>query len=108
MSIGDISASYGTVYGFDLIWGLVTSPEFDEEHKIMIRQLKNRYSDMNLQPKFFLNIIKNKMKLSDLMDDVYSETTPTQTVKANDDAEKSVFAVRFSRNGTANTKFQFD
>ena len=108
LSIGDISASYGTVYGFDLIWGLVTSPEFDEEHKIMIRQLKNRYSDMNLQPKFFLSLNKPKMKLSDLMDDVFSENTPTHTVKANDDAEKSVFAVRLNRNGTSNTKFQFD
>ena len=108
LSIGDISASYGTVYGFDLIWGLVTSPEFDEEHKIMIRQLKNRYSDMNLQPKFFLSLNKPKMKLSDLVDDVFSENTPTHTMKANDDAERSVFAVRLNRNGTSNTKFQFD
>ena len=108
LSIGDISASYGTVYGFDLIWGLVTSPEFDEEHKIMIRQLKNRYSDMNLQPKFFLGLNKSKMQLYNLSDDVYADNIPTQTVKNNDDAEKSVFAVRFNRNGTSNTKFQFD
>ena len=108
LSIGDISASYGTVYGFDLIWGLVTSPEFDEEHKIMIRQLKNRYSDMNLQPKLFLGLDKPRMKLFDLTDDVFTENNSATTVKANDDAEKSVFAVRFTRNGTANTKFQFD
>lgn len=109
LSIGDISSSYGTVYGFDLIWGLVTTPEFDEEHKIMIRQLKNRYSDMNLQPKFFLSLNKPKMKISDLAEDVFAENIPTKTVKENDDAEKSVFAMRFTRNGMSNkTKFQFD
>ena len=48
------------------------------------------------------------MKLSDLVDDVFSENTPTHTMKANDDAERSVFAVRLNRNGTSNTKFQFD
>lgn len=108
LSISDISSSYGTVFGFDLIWGLVTSPEFDEEHKILIRQLKNRYSDMNLQPKFFLSLNKSKMKITDL-NDVYSENTDIKTLSENDDAERSVFAVRYTRNNfSSNTKFKFE
>ena len=55
-----------------------------------------------------LGLDKPRMKLFDLTDDVFSENSSSATVKANDDAEKSVFAVRFTRNGTANTKFQFD
>ena len=102
LSISDISASYGTVFGFDLLWGLITTPEFDEAHKIMFRQLKNRYSDINLLPRFFLGINKGKMKVFDFLDNSngeYSFTSPSAE-KENDDAEEAMFRNRFTKNRT--------
>lgn len=63
LSITDISESYGLSYSLDLMIGIITTPEFDEQHKILFVQLKNRYSDKNINNKFFLGVNKAKMKL---------------------------------------------
>lgn len=105
LSLTDISASFGTVFGFDLVWGIVTSPEFDENHKILFRQLKNRYSDINLLPKFFLGLNKGKMKIFDLPNSNIGDLqfTNPKAEKERDDAETNLFSNRFTKNGTVNT-----
>lgn len=103
LSISDISASYGTVFGFDLLWGLVTTPEFDADHKILFRQLKNRYSDLNMLPKFFLGINKGKMKVFDYINTSqqnYNFDVSPQAEQENEDAQESIFASRFTKNRT--------
>ena len=103
LSISDIANSYGTVYGFDLLWGLVTTPEFDADHKILFRQLKNRYSDLNLLPKFFLGINKGKMKVFDYINTSqqnYNFELSPKVEQENENAQESIFASRFTKNRT--------
>lgn len=69
LSVSDISASYGAAYGFDAIFALVTSEEFDKEGKIFIKQIKNRYGDVNVSKTFFLGLCKPKMKVYNLLDE---------------------------------------
>ena len=107
LSLSDISASFGTTFGFDLVFGLVSNEEFDSQHKIMIKQLKNRYSDKNLRPTFFLGLNKGKMKVFDMLDTnnqdlEFSDNTVSDVIKENDDAEMNMFSTRYTRNRTAN------
>lgn len=90
LSITDISESYGVTFGCDLIIGIITTPEFDAQHKICYRQLKNRYRDINMNNKFFLGVNKAKMKLYDLSS--YNQGNPNIDAKAELENESEEFA----------------
>lgn len=66
LALTDISESYGLTYGCDLIIGIITTEEFDQQNKICFKQLKNRYKDLKINNKFFLGVCKPKMKLYDI------------------------------------------
>lgn len=68
LSISDISSSHGTTYGFDSLFGIVSTPEFDNDKKILWKQFKNRYADQNVRPTFYLGLNKAKMKVFDRPD----------------------------------------
>lgn len=82
--------SYGVTFGCDLIIGIITTPEFDAQHKICYRQLKNRYRDINMNNKFFLGVNKAKMKLYDLS--AYNQGNPNIDAKAELENESEEFA----------------
>lgn len=110
VSVTDISASYGTVYGFDMLWGIVTSEEFDKKNQILVKQLKNRYSDIGILPTFKVGVNKGKMKVFDLVDSNNQDLSFTRPdlVKEEDDAELNMFSNRFTRNRTAvGNQFKF-
>jgi len=66
VEITDTSESFGLPATADLMIALVRSEEMDELNQIMIKQLKNRYSDPTKYRKFVVGIDRNKMKLYDL------------------------------------------
>lgn len=104
LSITDISSSYSSVFGFDLLLGIITTPEHDQNHRMVIKQLKNRYSDINLLSAFRVSVDKNKMRVTDYinpqtgMSDIPDMPIKQETIKQNDDAERSVFSTRMSIN----------
>lgn len=111
MSITDISASYGTVYGFDMLWGIITSEELDKKAQILIKQLKNRYSDISYLPSFKVGVNKGKMKVFDLVDMNNQDiafTANDKDLREAEDATAYVFGRSYSRNKTLNTSsFKF-
>ena len=64
----DISESFGVAGIADFMIGLIVSDELKELNQIMIKQLKNRYRDMNLNKRFVLGIDRPKMRLYDVED----------------------------------------
>lgn len=104
ISIGDISASYGTVFGFDMLLAIITSPENDQQHRMVVKQLKNRYSDINLMPMFRVSLNKEKMRIGDYVNPNTGETDipdmpmKQEDVQKNDDDERSVFSQNLSKN----------
>ncbi len=118
LSISDISASYGTVFGFDILLGIITTPEHDQNHRMVIKQLKNRYSDINLLPTFRVSVDKDKMRVSDYINpqtgvtDIPDMPVRSETIQQNDDAERSVFSrnlgINHGKNKNPNTSnFKF-
>lgn len=62
----DTSESYGIPFTADIMLAIIASDELNELGQVMIKQLKNRYNDMNNPNKFVVGIDRSKMKLYDL------------------------------------------
>ena len=109
LSLDSISASYAVAYGCDLILGLITTQQDDAEGRLVCRQLKNRYFDINSKLVFRLSVNKEKMRLKDYVNPVTGNSDlemPVSEVAAkdSDDAERSVFSSTMSRNSRRRKK----
>jgi replicative DNA helicase len=62
----DTSESFGLPATADLMFALITSEELEALNQIMVKQLKNRYSDPTTHKRFAIGIDRSKMKLYDV------------------------------------------
>jgi len=62
----DTSESFGLPATADLMFALISSEELEALNQIMVKQLKNRYSDPTTHKRFVLGIDRSKMKLYDV------------------------------------------
>ena len=62
----DTSESFGLPATADLMFALITSEELEELGQIMVKQLKNRYSDPTYYKRFTVGVDRAKMKLYDI------------------------------------------
>jgi archaellum biogenesis ATPase FlaH len=62
----DTSESFGLPATADFMFALVSTEELQQSNQLMVKQLKNRYNDLNLNKRFMVGIDKSKMKLYDL------------------------------------------
>jgi replicative DNA helicase len=65
-SMEDVSESFGTVATADMIFALINTEEFEQINQIMVKQIKNRYSDPTTNKRFMIGIDRAKMKLYDV------------------------------------------
>ena len=61
----DTSESFGLPATADLMFALVSSEELESLGQIMVKQLKNRYNDVNFKKRFVVGIDRSRMKLYD-------------------------------------------
>jgi len=61
----DTSESFGLPATADFMFALITTEELEQLGQIMVKQLKNRYSDPNTYKRFVIGIDRSKMKLYD-------------------------------------------
>jgi len=62
----DTSESFGLPATADLMFALITSEELEALGQIMVKQLKNRYSDPTAFKRFVIGVDRSKMKLYDV------------------------------------------
>ena len=62
----DTSESFGLPATADLMFALISSEELESLGQIMVKQLKNRYSDPTLHKRFVLGVDRAKMRLYDV------------------------------------------
>lgn len=60
--------SFGLPATADLMLALITSEELEKLNQIMIKQLKNRYSDISTHRRFVVGVDRSRMKLYDVED----------------------------------------
>lgn len=59
----DISESFGLPATVDLLWALIRSEDLDAQNRVMIKQLKSRFSDVTKLRRFVVGIERSKFKL---------------------------------------------
>ena len=68
MDLTDTSESFGLPATADLMFALISTEELEQQGRIMVKQLKNRYNDPTNTRKFMIGIDRSKMRLYDIQD----------------------------------------
>ena len=62
----DTSESFGLPATADFMFALISTEELEQLNQIMVKQLKNRFGDPNLNKRFVVGVDRAKMKLYDV------------------------------------------
>ena len=65
VDITDTSESFGLPATADLMFALISTEELESLGQIMVKQLKNRYNDINMNKRFIVGVDRAKMRLYD-------------------------------------------
>jgi replicative DNA helicase len=65
VELTDTSESFGLPATADLMFALISTEELEELGQIMVKQLKNRYNDLNMNKRFVVGVDRSKMRLYD-------------------------------------------
>lgn len=66
VELTDTSESFGLPATADFMFALISTEELEQLNQIMVKQLKNRYSDPSSNKRFMVGIDRKKMRLYDL------------------------------------------
>ena len=66
VGLEDTAESFGLPATADLMFALLSNEELEDLNQICVKQLKNRYSDPNVNRRFVLGLDRAKMKLYDV------------------------------------------
>ena len=104
VELTDTSESFGLPATADLMFALISTEELEQQGQLMVKQLKNRYSDPTKNKRFMLGIDRSKMRLYDL--DNEAQQNITDSGQEDDSAlfDKTEFNVR-RMNDYSNIKF---
>jgi hypothetical protein len=70
VSLTDTAESFGLPATADLMFALISTEELEQMNQLMVKQLKNRYSDPTANKRFMLGVDRSKMRLYDLDESV--------------------------------------
>jgi len=68
VGLEDTSESFGLPATADFMFAIISNENLEEAGQMLIKQLKNRYSDITSNKKFLVGVDRAKMRLSDLGD----------------------------------------
>jgi replicative DNA helicase len=75
--------SFGLPATVDLLLVLIATEELKKLNQIMVKQLKNRYHDMELNKRFVVGVDKTKMKLFDVESSAQTDIVDSGQVQEN-------------------------
>jgi replicative DNA helicase len=104
----DTSESFGLPATVDFMFAMISTDELAELNQIVIKQLKNRYSDPNYYKRFVVGIDRAKMKLYDVEES--AQTGMSDMGKVDDDKplfDKSGFGSRMKNEKKDFSGFNF-
>lgn len=73
VDLTDTSESFGLPATADFMFALIASEELEAINQIMVKQLKNRYNDLNMFKRFVVGIDRSKMRLYDVEDSAQTD-----------------------------------
>lgn len=66
VGLEDTSESFGLPATTDFMFALISTEELENLNQIMVKQLKNRYNDVNYYKRFVIGVDRSRMKLYDV------------------------------------------
>ena len=97
----DTSESFGLPATADFMFALVTNEELEGLNQILVKQLKNRYSDPNYYKRFVVGVDRAKMRLYDAEPDAQNDISDSG--QPDDSPPLNTFG---NRERNMNNKFQ--
>jgi len=91
----DTSESFGLPATADFMFALITNEELESLNQILVKQLKNRYSDPNAFKRFVVGVDRSKMRLYDVEDS--AQVGITDSGQDEDTGPINTFGVRESK-----------
>ncbi len=92
----DVSESFGLPATADLMLAMISTEELEDLDQIMIKQLKNRYSDPGSNKRFVVGIDRSKMRLFDAeegaQDDILGAGIPDKPLNTVGNNERRDFS----------------
>lgn len=82
IELTDTSESFGLPATADFMIALISTEQLEKMGQLMIKQLKNRYNDVNKNKRFAVGVDRSKMRLYDIDDpiaNIASEVTTSQS-----------------------------
>lgn len=64
-NMDNVSESFGTAATADMMFALISTDELESLKQILVKQIKNRYSDPSKNKRFVVGVDKSRMKLYD-------------------------------------------
>ena len=87
LGLEDTSESFGLPATADFMIALISSEELQDLNQIMVKQLKNRYSDPTKHRRFVVGVDKSKMKLYDVEQSAQQDIVDDGPVVNKSDSE---------------------
>ena len=101
LGLEDTSESFGLPATADFMFGLQRSEEMDDLNQILVKQLKNRYSDPGINRRFVLGVDRSKMRLYNVeqsaQEDILDGPVMDNTKFGEQDYERSKPKSKFDR-----------
>ena len=101
VGLEDTSESFGLPATADLMFALISTEELADLNQIMVKQLKNRYSDPTTNKRFVIGVDRAKMKLYDAEESAQTNISDSGQSQIDDDNpvfDKSGFGKRMQKN----------
>ena len=90
LDFGDVSESHGLAATLDLLWGLIATEEMKAMGRMMIRQIKSRYGDVDYYKRFPVGVERAKMRLFNLKEGEANAANQTQAAKAEPNKKSAI------------------
>ena len=101
LGLEDTSESFGLPATADFMFGLQRSEEMDDLNQILVKQLKNRYSDPGVNRRFIVGVDRSKMRLYNVeqsaQEDILDGPVMDNTKFGEQDYERSKPKSKFDR-----------
>ena len=95
MELSDVAESHAISMTADFMLGIIVTPEFVEEKKVMLKQMKSRYNDPNYYNKIMIGMDRSRMKLYNLENELQTAMINTSNTVIRTD-QKPKLEIDFS------------
>ena len=104
VELTDTSESMGLPMSVDLMLGLIATEELDQLNQLMVKQLKNRYSDPSKYKRFVVGVDRSKMRIYNLEDSAQTNISDSGQPQVDNKFEIKPRSNKFSSDKFASIK----